>query len=81
MLLVYLKDGNIVAGWPTYFSQRGDKETAELYITKTHYYQREKERWVKSSKAVEGLLINTNSINYVEFRRHEVLAQPETRVR
>lgn len=68
---VHLKDGNIVAGWPTFFSQTGGKETAELYLTKIHYYQKEKERWVSPSRSVEGLLINTDSISHVEFRRPE----------
>ena len=68
---VYLKDGNIVSGWPTYFSQTGDKETAELYLTKMHYYQKEKECWVSPSKSVEGLLINTDSISHIEFRKSE----------
>ena len=39
---VYLKDGNIVSGWPTYYSQSGDKETAQLYLSKMHYYNEEK---------------------------------------
>jgi len=36
-----------------------------------HYYQKEKERWVKPSKSVEGLLINTDSISHIEFRKPE----------
>jgi len=68
---VYLKDGNIVSGWPTYFSQTGDKETAEVYLTKMHYYQKDKERWVGPSRFVEGLLINTDSISHIEFRKPE----------
>lgn len=63
---VYLKDGTIVAGWPTHFSQSGDKETAELYLTKIHYYQ--KECWIKPDQSVEGLLINTALISRIEFR-------------
>ena len=63
---VYLKDGTIVAGAPTYFSQTGDKETAELYLTKIHYYQ--KEAWIKPDQPIEGLLINTALISRVEFR-------------
>lgn len=65
---VYLKDGNIVAGWPTYFSQTRDKETAELYLSKMHYYDKEKKHWVKSSRSVDGLLINADSISHIEFR-------------
>ena len=75
---VYLKDGNIVSGWPTYFSQTGDKETAELYLAKMHYYQKEKERWVKPSKSVGGLLINTDSISHIEFRKPETVRGLET---
>ncbi len=63
---VYLKDGTIVAGAPTYFSQSGDKETAELYLTEIHYYQ--KEAWVKPDQPIEGLLINTALISRIEFR-------------
>jgi len=63
---VYLRDGTIVAGWPTHFSQSGDKETAELYLTKIHYYQ--KEGWIKPDQSVEGLLINTALISRIEFR-------------
>ena len=68
---VYLKDGNIVSGWPTYYSQSGNKETAELYLSKMHYYQKEKERWVSPSRSVEGLLINTDSISHIEFKKPE----------
>ncbi|MBA7603560.1 hypothetical protein ES703_10673 [subsurface metagenome] len=75
---VYLKDGNIVSGWPTYYSQSGDKETAELYLSKMHYYQKDKQRWVKSSRSVEGLLINTDSISHIEFRKPEVVRETET---
>ena len=74
---VYLKDGNIVSGWPTYFSQSGNKQTSELYLTKIHYYQKDKERWVKPSKSTEGLLINTDSISHIEFRRPETAMEPE----
>lgn len=71
---VYLKDGNIVAGWPTYFSQTRDREGAELYLSKMHYYNKEEERWVKSSKSVGGLLINADSIAHIEFRNPELAA-------
>lgn len=64
---VYLKDGTIVAGWPTHFSQSGDKETAELYLTKIHYYY-QKEGWFKPDQSVEGLLINTAFISRIELR-------------
>lgn len=74
---VYLKDGNIVSGWPTYFSQSGDKESAELYLTKMHYYQKEKERWVKPSKSVGGLLIITDSISHIEFRKPETVGRED----
>ncbi len=73
---VYLKDGTIVAGWPTHFSQSGDKETAELYLTKIHYYQ--KKVWVKPDQSVEGLLINTALISRIELRKPEVVGETET---
>ena len=73
---VYLKDGNIVAGWPTYFSQTGDKENAELYLTKINYFQEGK--WIKSHPSVEGVLINTTLISRIEFRKPEVANEPET---
>ena len=66
---IYLKDGNIVSGWPTYYSETGDKETAELYLTKLHYYQKEKERWVRASRSLDGLLINRDLISHIEVRR------------
>ena len=71
---VYLKDGNIVAGWPTYFSQTGDRKSAELYLSKMHYYNKEKKHWVKSSRSVDGLLINADSISHIEFRNPELAA-------
>lgn len=75
---VHLKDGNIVSGWPTYYSETGDKETAELYLTKTHYYQKEKERWVRSSRSVDGLLINRDLISHIEVRKPEAVREPRT---
>lgn len=65
---VYLKDGRIVAGWPTYFSEIGSKEEAELYLTKMHYYDGTAKRWVKPDKSVTGLLLNINEISSIEFR-------------
>jgi len=75
---VYLRDGNIVSGWPTYYSETGDKETAELYLTKMHYYQKEKERWVRSSRSVDGLLINRDLISRIEVRKPDTVREPET---
>lgn len=73
---VYLKDGNIVAGWPIYFSQTGDKENAELYLTNTRYFQ--KDSWIKSHPSVDGVLINTALISRIEFRKPETASEPET---
>lgn len=75
---VYLKDGNIVSGWPTYYSETGDKGSAELYLTKMHYYQKEKERWVRSSRSVDGLLINRDLISHIEVMKPEVVRETET---
>lgn len=68
---VYLKDGNIVSGWPTYLSQTGGSENTDLYLRKIHYYLKEKNRWIKPSRSVEGLLLNINSISHIEFRKTE----------
>ncbi len=75
-ITIYLKDGNIIAGWPTYFSQTGKKESAELYLTKIRYF-RENE-WVSPHTSVDGVLINTDSISRIEFRKSEVANEPET---
>ena len=75
---VHLKDGNIVSGWPTYYSETGDKETAELYLTKMHYYQKEKERWVKASRSVDGLLINRDLISHIEVKKPETQDRENT---
>lgn len=70
-ITVHLKDGSIVAGWPTYYSKTGGSENTELYLQKIHYYQKEQDRWVKPSKSVEGLLLNMTMISHIEFRRPE----------
>lgn len=77
-ITVYLKDGNILSGWPTYFSQTGGSENTDLYLTKIQYYQKEENRWVRSSRSVEGLLINTDSISHIEFRKPDTVREPET---
>lgn len=66
-ITVYLKDGNIIAGWPTYYSQTGEKNYTELYLTKVSYFQENK--WTKPHESVDGILINTDSIQRIEFRK------------
>lgn len=72
-ITVYLKDGRIIAGWPTYYNQGGSENT-ELYLQNIHYYRKkegQRGRWVKPSRSVEGLLLNTAMISYIELRRPE----------
>ncbi len=75
---LYLKDGNIIAGWPTYYSQTGEKNRAELYVTKIHYYHDNK--WIEPDASVDGVLINTSSISRIEFRNPLLTHQTETEV-
>lgn len=77
-ITVYLKDGTIVSGWPERFSQTGDKETSELYLSKLQYYNSETKRWIKASKSVKGLLLNTDSISHIEFRKTEGISDNKT---
>lgn len=76
---VYLKNGNIIAGWPTVFSKTEDKENFSLYLTKIHYYQ--KGRWIKPDVSVDGLLINTDSISRIEFRRRKTMGEQTMRTK
>lgn len=78
-ITVYLKDGSIVSGWPERFSQTGDKKTSELYLSKLQYFNAETKRWIKASKSVKGLLLNTDSISHIEFRKTEGISGSETR--
>lgn len=68
-LTVYLKDGRIVAGWPTYYNDTGGNENTELYLRKIHYYEKKGGHWVKPNKSVDGLLLRMDTISHIEFRR------------
>ena len=74
---VYLKDGNIIAGWPTYFSQTGKKGDAELYLSKIHTFQDNK--WIKPDSSVDGVFINTSSIQRIEFRKPDSIIDNRTK--
>jgi len=76
-ITVYLKDGNMIAGWPTYFSQTGEKDNTELYLTKVQYYHENK--WTSSHKSVDGVLINTDSIQRIEFRKPDSIIDNRTK--
>jgi hypothetical protein len=70
-ITVYLKDGNIITGWPTYYSQTGEKDNTELYLTKVRYFH--ENNWIKPDISVDGVLINTDSIQRIEFRKPKLI--------
>ena len=63
---VYLKDGEIIAGWPKYYSDDRTDPGPELYLSPAFVWNIDREEWA-SLEHVEGVLIHGSEIGRIEF--------------
>lgn len=65
-LLVYLKDGNVLYGWPEYYSSDRSQPGPELYLTQMSIWNGEQSEWADMGH-VGGVLIDAESVSRIEF--------------
>ena len=63
---VYLKDGEIIAGWPKYYSDDGTDPGPNLYLSPAFIWHPEQETW-KAMEDIDGVLIHGSEISRIEF--------------
>ncbi|MFH1141222.1 MAG: DUF6338 family protein [Chloroflexota bacterium] len=75
-LLVYLKDGSLVSGWPKYFSNDREPPGPEIYLSDFRVWDPESGSW-KVQEGILGSLIHGNEISRVEFIPKDVTEDSE----
>ena len=63
---VYLNDGNLLFGWPQYYSSDRSQPGPELYLTQVQIWDSEQSAWVEM-KDVAGVLLDASQISRIEF--------------
>ena len=65
-ILMYLKDGSLISGWPTYFSNDRRPPGPEIYLSPFRIWDPEQENWSEPEET-EGLLIHGSDVSRMEF--------------
>ncbi len=65
-VLVYLKSGELLYGWPLMSTTDRSGGAAELYLQNTKVWDRERKDW-RENAGVEGIWIDAASIERIEF--------------
>ena len=63
---VYLKDGDLMAGWPKYYSDDRTDPGPELYLSPAFIWHPEEGSWA-AMKDIDGVLIHGSEISRIEF--------------
>ena len=63
---VYLKDGELIAGWPKYYSDDRTDPGPELYLSPAFIWHPEQETWT-ALEDIDGVLIHGSEISRIEF--------------
>lgn len=63
---VYMRDGDLLGGWPRYYSDDRTDPGPELYLSPAFVWDIESEQW-KELEDVDGVLIHGNEISRIEF--------------
>ena len=63
---VYLKDGDLLGGWPRYYSDDRTDPGPELYLSPAFIWHPEQETWA-AMKDVDGVLVHGSEISRIEF--------------
>ena len=72
-VLVYLKSGELLYGWPLMSTTDRSGGAAELYLQNTKVWDRERGDWRESS-GIEGIWIDAASIERIEFTTEPAVA-------
>jgi hypothetical protein len=70
-VIVYLKSGAMIYGWPKMNTTSREWDVAEVYLTDTGTWDSDAERWVKQ-EGIAGVWVDAASIERIEFT-----AEPE----
>ena len=70
-LVIYLKDGSLVSGWPKYFSNDREPPGPEIYLSDFQVWDPESGSW-KVQEGILGSLIHGNEISRIEFIAKDV---------
>ncbi len=65
-ILMYLKDGSLISGWPMYFSNDRLPPGPEIYLSPFRIWDPDQEDWSEPEKT-EGLLIHGSEVSRMEF--------------
>ena len=65
-VLVYTRDGNLLLGWPKYFSNDRSDPGPELYLSPASVWEPHSGDWV-SMEHVDGVLLHGSEISRIEF--------------
>ena len=65
-ILMYLKDGSLISGWPMYFSNDRRPPGPEIYLSPFRIWDPDQEDWSEPEKT-EGLLIHGSEVSRMEF--------------
>ena len=65
-VLMYLKNGSLISGWPMYFSNDRQPPGPEIYLSPFRTWDPDQENWVEPEKT-EGLLIHGSEVSRMEF--------------
>jgi hypothetical protein len=74
-VIVYLKGGAIMYGWPRMTTTNRDGGPAELYLTNTLVWDSETQKWV-GQEAITGVWLDAASIERIEFTARPKKGEP-----
>ncbi len=63
---VYLKDGNLLSGWPEYYSADRSDPGPEVYLTSPRIWSEEDSAW-REIEGTSGVLLHGDEISRIEF--------------
>jgi hypothetical protein len=72
-VIVYLKSGTILYGWPEMNTTNRDGSAAELYITNAGRWDSENQEWDWLERT-DGVWVDAGSIDRIEFTKHVSVA-------
>ncbi len=70
-VIVHLKDGELVSGWPAYVSNNREQPGPEIYLEPFRVWDPDQLEWAESAN-VYGTLIHGNEISRIEFISKDV---------
>ena len=72
---VYLKDGDLLEGWPKYYSDDRTEPGPEVYLSPAYSWDSEEGQW-RHIADIDGVLVHGSEISRIEFLQAELEEQP-----